>query len=110
MWRLRGGFTLIEVLVALSVVSVAGLATIDYVGAASVALRTAIALEAEMEAANNVMVTAVTWSRDDLDRRIGSTSIGGLALVVSRPRPELYRLVVRSSRDLLVTVVHVETR
>jgi len=106
--RTNAGFTLLEVLIALSIVSIAGLAAIAKVGAASSTLREVARHEAEMEAAHNLLVTAMTWSRRELDRRLGSTRAGALMLSVSRPRSGLYRLAVRSDHDLLVTVVNVE--
>lgn len=106
--RTNAGFSLLEVLIALSIVSIAGLAAISKVGAAGTTLREVARREAEMEAAHNLLATAMTWSRRELDQRLGSTRSGAFVLSVSRPRSGLYRLAVRSDHDLLVTVVHVE--
>lgn len=102
------GFTLLEVLIALSIVSIAGLAAIAKVGVASGMLRQVAQQENEVESAHSLMATATMWSRHELDQRLGSTRMGALFLSVSRPRLGLYRLAVRSEQELLVTVVRVD--
>lgn len=106
--RTNTGFTLLEVLVALAIVSIAGLAVISQVGMASAMLREVARQEAEMEGAQNLMATAMTWSRRELDQRLGSIRVDPLYMSVSRSRPGLYRLAIHSDYELLVTVVHME--
>ena len=103
------GAALLEVLVALVLITTSGLATI---GALDAALRDAIALEAieaQQQHANALLQDYSLLSRGDLDQRIGEQHVGPLFVRVTRPQRALYRVAVgeltHPDRELLATVL-----
>ncbi len=102
--------TLLEVLVALTIVSVAGIALVATLAAAVRAQRSAASAERTTSDANRLLAALSLLARTDLDRRLGTRHVGPFDVGVQRPEPTLYRIAVaeRTAPDveLLVTVVH----
>ena len=63
-------------------------------------------IESETRAVNRLMHAAALWSREDLDRHLGSRSQGVWRMRVERPLPALYTVTISDSteaRELLRT-------
>jgi hypothetical protein len=106
----RSGVALLEVLVALAVLTAVGLPLTALAGAA---LREQGALTGRDETltrAESAMITTVLLSRIELDQRLGHHEVEGFAVDIQRPEPELYRIGIAersmADRELLVTVVY----
>ncbi|HEU4648243.1 MAG TPA: hypothetical protein VFS33_04225 [Gemmatimonadales bacterium] len=102
--------TLLEVLVALVVVTTAG---VSLVAALANAVRTeqrAEATERTTQDAHRLLAALALLSATDLDRRLGSRQVGAFVVEVQRPEPGLYRIALAEvsapELELLVTVVH----
>lgn len=110
MTRGEGGAALLEVLLALMVLSVAGLGLIHALSLAQHALSHAIAVERQVRAANRVLGAMSLLGRDDLVRRLGAHHAGQFMVEVQRPLPAIYQITIRDTSAraaaLLVTVVH----
>jgi type II secretory pathway pseudopilin PulG len=107
--RGRRGTVLLEAMVALAILAVAGTAAVTLVAQSADAVRRAREADLEMRRADAFLHAASLWSRDDLDRRLGERPQGPWRLVVQRPAPSLYELVLVDSaggRELLRTAVH----
>jgi len=103
------GAALIEAIVALVILSIAGLGV---VGALEQSLRVETGFrerEETMLAASRVMSAMVLLTRTDLGRRLGSHPIGEFQVEVQRPEQSLFRIAVAETRapgvEALVTVV-----
>lgn len=110
MTRGEGGAAMLEVFIALMVLSVAGLGLIQSLSLGQHALSHAITEERRVRDANRVLGVMSLLGRDDLVRRLGMHQTGPFMVEVQRPVPELYRITVRDTTAraaaLLVTVVH----
>jgi prepilin-type N-terminal cleavage/methylation domain-containing protein len=107
--RRRGGFTLIEVLVAL--VLVASMAAAVASLASTNANVVARAREADREArdASAFLDMVALWPREDLDRHLGEHEQGAWRLRVAHPAPSLYTATLLDSsgrRPLLATALY----
>src|SRR5262245_41786497 len=104
------GVVLLEVLVALLILSLAGLAAVQLVTAALHAEHEAAGRERELASAERVLAAATLLTRSELDTRIGRSSAGDLLIDIQRPEQMLYRIAVlrRQSPDVeeVVTVVY----
>jgi type II secretory pathway pseudopilin PulG len=106
-WR-RAGVVLLEVLVALMILGIAGGAAITLAVDAGNSLRRAQGAEVEMRAASAFLDRVSLWGREDLDRRLGERVQGQWRLRVDRPAPTLYVVELRDSaarRVLLSTAL-----
>jgi hypothetical protein len=109
------GVALIEVLAAVAILGVAGLALVELVAGGTRAV--ALARDRERELADEERLLTA-WSllrRDELDQRIGERVVGPYVVRVQRPERGLYRLAVERRAapgiEELVTVVwRVEAR
>lgn len=110
MRRAERGFTLLETLVALTLVVGAVLPLLALLRAETLARAEMAHRERRVEEAHATLVGLSLLPREELDRRLGSRPAGGFVVHVNRPEPELYRVAVADSADpsseLLVTVVH----
>jgi Tfp pilus assembly protein PilV len=104
------GVVLLEVLVALTLLLLAGVSVVTLV---SDALRSESALrdrERETQELDRVMTAMTLLQRADLDRRLGRHPVGPFAVDVQRPEQSLYRIAVTSAAGgaarTLVTVVY----
>jgi len=108
--RNQRGAMLLEAIVALAVVSIAGLSMLGLVGAVQRDQARLASAEQTLVAADRVMTAMVLLTRQDLDRRLGSHGVGAFAVEVQRPERALYRIAVADTaangRELLATVVY----
>jgi type II secretory pathway component PulJ len=114
-WRVgvnvRGerGIALLEVLLALMILSTVGVALVVLVADALEGMRWAGEREGRYAEANAVLTRLALRDRQGLDLRLGRRAEGAFVTDVQRPRPMLYRLAVLDSsppnEQLLVTVV-----
>lgn len=104
------GVALLEVLVAVLILSVAGLGFVDLVGAGTRAVGTARARERELADEERLLAAYTLLSRGDLDRRLGRRDVGPYVVNVERPERVLYRIALARNEFLavedLVTVVY----
>jgi len=104
------GAMLLEAIVALAILSLAGAATVALTSAALRAEREMGEREAVILAADRVLAASALLTRTDLDRRLGRRDIGEFTIEVQRPEPALDRIAVAEARhpavELLVTVVY----
>lgn len=110
MRRGERGTVLVEVLAAVMILSVAGLSLVQLVAEATRAATVARAREREMADENRLMTALTLLTGPDLDRRLGTRTIGAHAVTVQRPQRALYRIAVGRTTapevEDLVTVVH----
>lgn len=104
------GAILLEVVVALWIVSLAGLAAIQLSRAVMADLQEMHMRERELRAADHLLYTYSLATTLELDQRIGGQRMGRFAVTVQRPSPGLYRVAVARAAaaevELLVTVVY----
>ena len=104
------GVVLLEVLVALAILSTAGLTLLELVADSLRAERGARERERALVVAARVLTALTLLKREDLDRRLGRHPIGELIADVERPEPTLYRIAITrpTSPDVedLATVVY----
>jgi type II secretory pathway pseudopilin PulG len=102
--------TLLEVLVALAILSTSAIGLVSALGAALRAGQRAEAAERVTADADRLLSAHSLLSRADLDRRLGERTVGEFQITVQRPEPTLYRIAVaeRSAPGvaLVVTVVY----
>ena len=106
--RDRRGAVLLEAMVALAILSAAGLAAVALVSQGADAVRRARAADAEVRQASAFLHAVALWPREDLDRRLGERPQGRWKLVIQRPTPTLYEVVLADSalaRELLRTTL-----
>lgn len=104
----RAGAILLEAIVALVILAVAGTAAVTLVSQSSDAVRRARIADAEMREASALLHAVALWPREDLDRRLGERPQGRWKLIVQRPTPTLYEVVLADSavtRELLRTTL-----
>jgi hypothetical protein len=108
--RAERGVALLQALVALTILSVAGLVLLNLVASGLRAERDARERERTLTVEDRVLVALTLLKRNELDLRLGRHPIGELVVDIQRPEPTLYRiaLVQASSPDVedLVTVVY----
>lgn len=104
------GIALLDALIALTILSSAGLALTGLLRQAINAQAEVARAESTMDAADRVLSALTLLRREDLDRRLGQHRIGEFLSDVQRPEPGLYRIALAEAsapeRELLVTVVH----
>jgi len=104
------GIALLEVLVALAILSGAGLALVDLVTGGLRAERDARERERVIAVEERVLTALTLLKRDELDRRLGRHPIGELTVDIQRPERTLYRIALSQTSspqvEDLVTVVY----
>ncbi len=104
------GIALLEVLVALVILSTAGVALVGLIGAGLLSERDARARERTMVAEERLIAAMTLLKREDLDRRLGRHPVGEFLVHVERPERTLYRIALAEVRapevEDLVTVVY----
>jgi prepilin-type N-terminal cleavage/methylation domain-containing protein len=103
------GMALLEVIVALTILAIAGLSA---VAGATQAMRTARQAhnhDAEVRAASAYMDVLALWTRADLDRHLGDRREGRWMVRVDRPARTLYDVAISDSTDrrlILLTTLY----
>ncbi|MGH7562558.1 MAG: hypothetical protein ACRENB_16240 [Gemmatimonadales bacterium] len=104
------GTALVEVLCALTILSVIGFTAAGALRETAGAMRGADAGEREMEAAERVLTALTLLTRRELSQRLGTRRVGEFAIRIHRPEADLFRIAVgRDSgvdHEILATVVH----
>lgn len=91
------GSALLEVMVALLILGVAGSAAVVMASQASRAVASAEEHEAALREASAFLDAVALWTRADLDRRLGERSQGPWRLRIDRPEPTLYLVSLRDT-------------
>ncbi len=106
----KRGSALLEAMVALTILATAGMAAVNLLAAGARSERQAAERERALREADRVLTVYTLLTRNELDQRIGSQTIGHLAVLVQRPERTLYRIAVvdtlAPTQELLVTVVY----
>ena len=92
--RTKHGVALLETLVALAILSGAGLALLDLLTSGVRAERDARERERVLAAEDRVLAALTLLKRDELDRRLGRHPIGELIADIERPERTLYRIAL----------------
>lgn len=110
MARGERGVALLEVLVAVTMLGVAGIGLLELVGAGTRAVAAARVREREVADEERLLAAYTLLARGDLDRRLGRREVGPYFADVQRPERTLYRiaLIRGETADVedLVTVVY----
>ena len=93
----RSGAVLLEAIVAVVILAVAGTAAVTIVGQGADSVRRAREADVEAREASALMHAVALWTRGDLDRRLGSREQGPWRLSIQRPAPQLYDLALMDS-------------
>jgi type II secretory pathway pseudopilin PulG len=93
------GIALLEVLIALTIITVAGLAASIVAQQAAESVRRAEAADANIREASAFLDAVALWSRQDLDRHLGDRPEGSWRLRLDRPVPTLYLVSLTDSTD-----------
>lgn len=95
--RSEAGAGLLEAIVAVAILAFAGVAAVTAVAESMAAVRRAREADAELRDANAFLEAIALWPREDLDRRLGNRPQGPWRLVIERPLPTLYTVVLTDS-------------
>jgi type II secretory pathway pseudopilin PulG len=107
--RARRGAALLEVLVALSILSVAGLAVVAFAIETTGVITRARIAEGELRRASALLDAVALWPREDLDRHLGDRPQGPWRMQVDRRTRALYTVVLTDStgsRELVRTALY----
>jgi hypothetical protein len=100
---------LLEAIVALTILTVAALASVAMVRQALDSVRHAQEVEEDVRKASAFMEAITLWPRADLDRHLGNRAEGPWRLSVDRPIPTLYLVAITDSfsrRELVRTALY----
>ncbi len=107
--RNQRGVVLLELLVALVLLSTAGLATVLLLAEGARGIVRAARAEAASRRAERLLQAYALMTRRELEQRIGEQDFGPASVQVQRPSRTLFRIAVRETgsrhRPLLVTVL-----
>lgn len=105
MIRSERGVSLLEVMVALAILSIAGTSFMVYLAQSYRALHSAERREAVLNSAAVFLDAVSLWPREDLDRRLGSRRNGAWRLDIQRTAPYFYQVWLFDSTgtDLLLS-------
>ena len=93
----RDGVILLEAIVALTLLTIAALATVAVVRQGIDTVRRAAEAERDVQKASAFMDAIALWPRADLDRHLGDRPEGPWRLLIDRPIPTLYRVALTDS-------------
>ena len=109
MRRAERGAALLEALVALAILAVAGVSLVGLLVDVTRGEHTFEVREMESRRADQVLTSLALEDKRGLDLRLGTRVVGAFVTDVERPEPGLYRLAIAESSapdvPLLVTVV-----
>ena len=95
--RAKKGIALLEALVAITILTIAGAGAVALATQATEAVRRARNADAQSRAGSAFLDAVALWSREELDRRLGDRRQGPWILRIDRPWPELYVVSLRDS-------------
>jgi hypothetical protein len=90
----RRGAALLEVIVALTILTIAALSSGALASECARAVSRAREADARTRAASAFLTAVSLWTRKDLDRRLGDRPQGPWRLHIERPAPSLYVVVL----------------
>ncbi len=106
----RNGVALLEALIALAILSLAGLGMVSVVSSSLRAQTDLAHREEVMRTGSRVMAAMTLLKPEDLNQRLGTHPLGEFLVGVSRPEKTLYRIALREvqapEQEILVTVVY----
>lgn len=88
------GVALLEVLIALTIFSIAGLTAIEQLDQLAQTETQSETRERRLADADRLMTAISLLTREDLDRRLGRREVGPWLVEVQRPRLTLYRVEI----------------
>ena len=100
---------LLEAIVALTILTIAALASVGMVRQGIESVRRAQEAEHDVRKASAFMEAIALWPRADLDRHLGNRPEGPWRLQVDRPVPTLYLVALTDSlsrRELVRTALY----
>lgn len=104
------GIALLEVLAAVVILGIAGLALVELVAGGTRAVAFARERERELADEERLLTAWSLLTRGELDQRIGSRDVGRFRVSVQRPERGLYRIAIARMGapgvEELVTVVY----
>ena len=106
--RKRRGAALLEVIVALTILATSGATVVALMAQSADAVRRARETETEIRRASAFFDAVALWTREDLDRHLGSREQGPWRMRVDRPEQTIYAVTLTDSlgaRSLLSTVL-----
>jgi hypothetical protein len=92
--RRERGVALLEVLAAVVILGVAGLALVELVGGGTRAVTVARERERELADEERLLTAWSLLKREELDQRIGEREVGPYVVRVQRPERGLYRVAI----------------
>lgn len=109
------GVVLLEVLVAVVVLAMAGIGLVELVGSGLQAARRARQRETTLATEERLLAALTLLNRKELDQRIGRWQIGEFIADVQRPERTLYRVALLQEQspqveDLVTVVYRAETK
>jgi hypothetical protein len=112
--RSERGVVLLEVLVAVVILSTAGIGLVELVGSGLLAERDARLRESTLAGEERLLSALTLLNRKELDQRIGRRPIGEFVVDVQRPEKNLYRIALVQEQspqveDLVTVVYRAET-
>ncbi len=95
----RRGVALLEAMVAMTIMAIAGTWAVAMANQAADAVRRTRDADTETRRASAFLDAVALWPRDDLDRHLGDHHEGPWLLTVDRPALSLYTIVLSASPD-----------
>jgi type II secretory pathway pseudopilin PulG len=95
--RGESGVALLEAIVALTILGIAGTSAVVMASESARTVRRAREADAEVREASAFLDAVSLWSREDLDRHLGSRAEGPWRLRVDRPTQTLYTVALTDS-------------
>lgn len=93
----RRGAVLLEAIVALTILAVAGAAMVALANDSARAVARATAADAAMRRASAFLDAVALWPREDLDRHLGRREQGDWLMTIDRPAENLYSVTLADS-------------
>ena len=104
------GVVLLEVLAAIAILGIAGMALIEVVAGGTRAVAFARTREQQQLDEDRMLAAYTLLRREDFDRRLGDREVGPYVVNVQRPERTLYRVAIGRKEAIgvedLVTVVY----
>jgi len=97
MRRDRSGVALLEAIVALTILGIAGTTAVVMASESARTVRRARQADDELRQASAFLDAVSLWTRADLDRHLGDRAEGPWRLRIDRPAQALYTVVLRDS-------------